>query len=136
VRKTVYTALTSVSALTAVVPVERWFEAGAVVDQPVKPFVVLRWIAPVSASTSGRWLNQLRVDVHDERGDYNRIDALLGNPYSGGGIYDVLSGLLDYVGPDGRITQCDYLNHSGDQEDEVYGTNFKFTSWQVIGVTQ
>ena len=133
-RKTIYQVLTATTALTAQVPAARWYEAGAVIDQPRKPFVVLRWIAPVPSS-SGRWLNQLRVDVHGERGDYSRIETLLGNPYSGGGIYDVLSGLANYVGPDGRITQCDYLNHSGDQEDEVYGTNFKFSSWQVIGVT-
>ena len=134
-RTTIWGALTASAELTAIVPAGRWYEAGAVVDQPVKPFVVLRWIAPVP-SNSGRWLNQLRVDVHDERGDYSRIEQLLGNPYAGGGVYALLSGLLDYVGPDGRITQCDYLNHSGDQEDEVYGTNYKFSSWQVIGVTQ
>jgi hypothetical protein len=134
VRKTLYGLLTANSTLTAIVPVDRWYQAGAVVDIPKKPFVVLRWIAPVP-SASGRWLNQLRIDVHDERGNYNRIDQLLGNPYSGGGIYDVLSGLADYVGPDGRITQADYLNHSGDQEDEDYKTNYKFSSWQVIGVT-
>lgn len=133
-RKTIYEALTSVSGLTAIIPAARWFEAGAVIDQPRKPFVVLRWIAPVPSS-SGRWLNQLRVDVHDERGDYSRIEQFLGNPYSGGGVYARLSALMDYVGSDGRITQCDYLNHSGDQEDEVYGTNYKFSSWQVIGVT-
>jgi hypothetical protein len=133
-RKTIYSALTSASALTAIVPIERWYEAGAVIDTPRRPFVVLRWIAPVP-SASGRWLNQLRVDVHDQRGDYSRIEALLGNPYSGGGIYALLTGLTDYVGSDGRITQCDYLNHSGDQEDEDYKTNYKFSSWQVIGVT-
>lgn len=133
-RKTIYTALTSASGLTTIVPAERWYEAGAVLDIPKRPFVVLRWIAPVPSS-SGRWLNQLRVDVHDQRGDYTRIEALLGNPYSGGGIYALLSGLTDYVGSDGRITQCDYLNHSGDQEDEDYKTNYKFSSWQVIGVT-
>lgn len=132
-RKTIYAALTATTALTDIVPAARWYGAGAVVDVPVKPFVVLRWLAPVPGAT--RWLNQLRVDVHDERGSYERIDALLGNPYSGGGIYDVLTGLVDYVGSDGRITQCDYLNHSGDQEDDVYLTNYKFTSWQVIGVT-
>lgn len=133
-RKTIYQAITASGAVTSLVPAERWFEAGAVIDQPPKPFGILRWIAPVPSS-SGRWLNQLRVDVHGERGDYSKLDQVLGNPYSGGPIYDVLSGLLDYVGPDGRITQCDYLNDSGDQEDEVYGTNYKFSSWQVIGVT-
>jgi hypothetical protein len=135
VRKTLYHLLTSTPALTGIVPAERWYQAGAVKDTPRKPFVVIRWIAPVPSTGSGRWLNQLRLDVHDERGDYSRIDALLGNPYSGGGIYDLLTGLADYVGADGRITQCDYLNHSGDQEDEDYKTNYKFSSWQVIGVT-
>jgi hypothetical protein len=134
-RKTLYTALTSASALTALVPAERWFEAGAVVDHPDKMFAVVRWLSPVPSTGSGRWLNQLRIDVHDKRGSYKRIEQLLGNPYSGGGIYDVLTGLVDFVGADGRITQCDYLNHSGDQESEEYGTNYKFTSWQVIGVT-
>jgi hypothetical protein len=113
----------------------RWFAAGAVVDRPKEEmFVVLRWLAPVPSGAAGRFLNQLRVDVHDRRGSYTRIDALLGNPYSGGGIYDVLSGIVDLSGADGRVTQCDYLNHSGDQEDETYGTNYKFSSWQVIGV--
>lgn len=133
-RKTLYAALTSASPLTAIVPVQRWYEAGAVIDNPVKPFVVIRWLSPVPATTSGRWLNQLRIDVHDKRGSYKQIETLLGNPYSGGGIYDVLSGLTGYVGPDGWITQCDYLNHSGDQESEEYSTNYKFSSWQVIGV--
>lgn len=133
-RQAIYTALTADAGLLTQVPIARWYEPGAVIDQPPKPFIVLRWIAPVPGN-GGRWLNQLRVDIHDTRGDYSRIDAILGNPYSGGGIYDVLAGLTDYVGPDGRITQCDYLNHSGDQEDEVYGTNYKFSSWQVIGET-
>lgn len=133
-RKIVYNALTGSAGLTAIVPAERWYAAGAVIDKPVLPFVVLRWLAPVPSSAIGKFLNQLRVDVHDERGSYSTIDALLGNPYSGGGIYDVLSGILDLAGPDGRITQCDYLNHSGDQESEEYGTNYKFSSWQVIGV--
>lgn len=135
-RATIYSALTGDAGLLAAVPIERWYGAGAVIDNPVGGgmFAVLRWLAPVPSSASGKYLNQLRVDVHDARGSYSRIDALLGNPYSGGGIYDVLSGLLNYSGSDGRVTQCDYLNHSGDQESEEFGTNFKFSSWQVIGV--
>jgi hypothetical protein len=136
VRKTLYQALTGTPALTVVVPAVRWFGAGGVVDVPPTMFVVLRWLAPVPSNAIGRYLNQLRVDVHDKRGSYDRIEALLGNPYTGGGIYDVLAGISNLTGPDGRIVQCDYLNHSGDQEDDVYNTNYKFTSWQVIGVNQ
>lgn len=135
-RATIYSLLTGTPALTSVVPAGRWFNAGAVIDNPDKMFVVLRWIAPVPSNARGRFLNQLRVDVHDRRGSYSRIDALLGNPNSGGGIYNVLSSVLDLDGTDGRVTQCDYLNHSGDQENETYSTNFKFSSWQVIGVNK
>jgi hypothetical protein len=132
-RATVRNALIAVPSLVAVVPTARWYSPGNVIDNPVKPFVVLRWLAPVR-SESGRELNQLRVDVHDNRGSYARIDQFLGSPTKGGGVYDVLSGLLDHTGVDGRITECSYLGHSGDQEDDSYLTNFKFSSWQVIGV--
>lgn len=119
--------------ITALIPPSRWFAPGSVVDTPVKPFAVLRWLAPVPGN-GRRTLNQLRVDVHDVRGSYKRIEDILGNPDTGGGVYEVLSGVLQHVGADGRISQCDYLGHSGDQEDPTYGTNFKFSSWQVIGV--
>lgn len=132
-RATIRNVLIASPALTAVVPAARWYAPGAVVDSPVKPFVVLRWLAP-TRSDAGRDMNQLRVDVHDNRGSYNRIEDLLGNPNQGGGVYEVLSGLLDHTGVDGRISECTYLGHSGDQEDVDYKTNFKFSSWQVIGV--
>lgn len=135
-RATIHTLLTSIPALTSVVPADRWYNAGAVIDRPDRMFVVLRWIAPVPSNARGRFLNQLRVDVHDRRGSYSRIDALLGNPFTGGGVYNALSTVLNLDGSDGRITQCDFLNHSGDQENEVYETNFKFSSWQVIGVNK
>lgn len=135
-RKTLYAALTGATPLTALIPTERWFQAGAVTDVPIKPFVVLRWLSPVPSTARGRFLNQLRVDVHDKRGSYATIDAFLGNPDVGGGVYGVLDGILQLDGIDGRITQCDYLGHSGDQEDETYGTNYKFSSWQVIGVNK
>jgi hypothetical protein len=133
-RATIHTLLTSTPALTAVVPSPRWYQAGSVVDNPYTPFVVLRWLAPVPGNVIGRFAKQLRVDVHDSRGSYANIEALLGSPDKGTGVYGVLSGLQNYVGSDGRITQADYLGHSGDQEDDVYGTNYKFSSWQVIGV--
>lgn len=133
-KATVHAVLVGTPTLTAVVPAARWYAAGAVVDVPVRPFVVLRWLAPVPSAAAGRYLHQLRVDVHDRRGSYQTIEQLLGSPDTGTGVYGVLSGLQDHVGSDGRITQMDYLGHSGDQEDETYGTNYKFSSWQVIGV--
>jgi hypothetical protein len=122
-------------AIAALIPTERWFSAGAVIDVPLKPFAVLRWLSPVRGDARGSFSHQLRVDVHDERGSYDLIEEILGDPYRGGGVYDVLSKAFGVTGPDGYIGQCDYLGHSGDQEDAEYGTNYKFSSWQILGRT-
>lgn len=128
-RQTMHQLLVGTPALTALVPTERWFQAGAVLDVPAKPFVVERWLAPVAGAGKQTFLKQLRIDVHDERGDYSRIDAVLA------AIAPVLSGVMNLVGPDGRISCCDFLGLGGDQEDETYATNYSFSSWQVIGVS-
>lgn len=133
-RATVRNLLIGSSALTALIPAERWYAPGAVVGTPIKPFAVLRWLAPVASDARGRFLRQLRVDVHDKRGSYALIEQVLGNPDVGGGVYGVLAPLLQYTGVDGRITETMYLGHSGDQEDDTYVTNYKFSSWQLIGV--
>jgi hypothetical protein len=132
-RATIRNLLVGTPALTAIVPGNRWYTPGNVVDHSPRPFVVLRWLSPVE-SGGGRLAEQLRIDVHDSRGSYARIDALLGSRHLGTGIYGVLSGIQNHVGVDGRITQADFLGHSGDQEDITYNTNMKFSSWQVIGV--
>jgi len=120
--------LTGTGTLTALIPSERWFQAGAVVDVPPRPFVVERWIAPVPGAAKQSFLYQLRIDVHDDRGSYDLIDRF------NAAIQPVLSGVSNLTGVDGRISQCDFLGSGGDQEDDTYGTNYSFTSWQVIGV--
>lgn len=127
--------LVSTPALTALIPSERWFAAGSVIDVPLKPFAVLRWLAPVGNSINSGFLHQLRVDIHDERGSYDLIEAVLGDPNRGGGVYATLSAALGVTGQDGYVAECDYLGHSGDQEDPNYATNYKFSSWQIIGRT-
>lgn len=132
-RQTLHARLIGDAALTALIPSERWFQAGAVKDSPPKPFVVVRWLSPVRSDAQTQFLNQLRIDVHDDRGDYSRIDQVLGGPYKTGGVYANLSTVLDLTGVDGRITCCDYLGDSGDQEEPDYKSNYKFSSWQIIG---
>jgi hypothetical protein len=105
-----------------------------VVDSPVKPFVILRWLAPVPSAASGKFLKQLRIEHHGQRGSYAPADTFLGSPDRNDGIYGAMAGISQLVGVDGRITQADYLGHSGDQEDPTYMTNMKFSSWRVIGV--
>lgn len=132
-RATIHQLLTGTGALTAVIPPERWFQQGAVEDVPRKPFAILRWLSPVR-SNSGADLHQLQVAVYDQRGSYKQIDDLLGAPYKSGiTVYSVLSEVMDYLGPDGRISQADYLGHSGDDVDIDYKANMKFSSWQIAG---
>lgn len=134
-RQTVRDLIIGTPALMALIPSERWFAAGAIVDVPERPFAILRWLAPVPGAFSSAYANQLRVDVHDERGDYTGIDRILGAPYrtDGPSVYTVLYGAMGVTGADGYLAQCDYLNRSGDQEDPDYKTNYQFSSWQIIG---
>ena len=133
-RATLHQLLTSTPALTAQVPALRWYQAGNVVDIPVKPFVIIRWLAPVPSDARGKFLRQVRIEHYSSRGSYAPSETFLSNPDKNSGVYAVMAGINDLVGPDGRITQADYLGHSGDQEDATYMANLRFSSWQVIGV--
>jgi hypothetical protein len=132
-RRTVRDLIVANGTLTAVIPTERWYSPGGVLDHPVFPFAILRWIAPVSGAAKGSFSHQLRIDVHDRRGSYDRIEAVLGGPYRSGGVYPIIAGIAGVTGVDGYIGQTDFLGDSGDQEDEVYGSNYKFLSWQIMG---
>lgn len=134
-RKTLRGLLVADGSLTAVIPTERWYQAGAVLDSPPKPFAVLRWLAPVNGDARGTFAHQLQVAVYDNRGSYTRIDQLLGGKYRTGGVYPILAGIAGVAGVDGYITQADYLGDSGDQEDIDYKANLKFSSWQIVGRT-
>ena len=133
-RATVHQLLTGVGALTAVIPTERWFQLGDVIDVPQLPFAILRWLSPVQ-SDSGAQLHQLQIAVYDRRGSYAQIDRLLGGPYQllTPSIYSVLNGIGGLTGVDGYVTQADYLGHSGDDVDIDFKANTKYSSWQIAG---
>jgi hypothetical protein len=133
-RATLHQLLTGTPGLTAQVPVSRWYQAGNVIDSPPKPFVIIRWLAPVPSDARGKFLRQVRIEHYSARGSYAPSETFLGNPDRNDGVYAVMAGITNLVGPDGRITQADYLGHSGDQEDATYMANLRFSSWQVIGV--
>jgi hypothetical protein len=134
-RKTVRNLIVADASLTAVIPPERWYQLGAVVDVPEKPYAVLQWITPVAGDARGTFAHQFQVRIYDKRGSYERIDALLGGPYRTGGVYAVLAGILDVTGVDGRVVQADYLGTSGDDVDIDSKSNVKYSSWQIIGRT-
>lgn len=132
-RATLHGLLVADASLTAVIPTERWFQAGSVIDVPPLPFAILRWISPVAGDARGTWSHQFQVAIFDKRGSYNRIDQLLGGPYRSGGVYAVLDGIAGATGSDGYIAQADYLGDSGDDVNIDYKANTKFSSWQIAG---
>jgi hypothetical protein len=123
-RQTVYALITGDSTVTDVVPA--WYDRSAVLDTPETPYGVLGW-EPELAKGGRRWTYSLNVYVHDNRGDFNRIDAALK------AVRALLEGTLQYTGLDGTIVQADYRGTSGDQVDQATGTNVKFSSWEVVG---
>ena len=132
-RATVHQLLTSTAELTAVIPTERWFQLGSVIDVPPMPFAILKWLSPVR-SNSGTDMHQLQVAIYDRHGSYKRIDDLLGGPFKTGvSVYSVLSAVAGLTGPDGYVAQADYLGHSGDDVDVDYKAGTKFSSWQIAG---
>lgn len=134
-RATIHQLLSQDVGLTAFIPTERWFEQGAVIDVPVKPFAILRWISPVAGNARQSYAHQLQVQVYDNRGSYKRIDKILGGPYRSGGVWALLAGIANLDGPDGRVTQADYLGAAGDDVDVDFKANTKYSSWQIIGRT-
>lgn len=134
-RATIRDLIIAEPSLTALIPPERWLEAGAVIDVPRKPFAVLRWISPVAGDARGTFAHQFQVQIFDDRGSYKRIEQILGGPYRTGGVYPILAGIADVTGADGRVTQADFLGVSGDDVDVNTKSNTKFSSWQIIGRT-
>lgn len=132
-RATIHQLLVAEASLTAVIPTERWFQVGNVVDVPKKPFAILRWITPVPGNASGTFAQQLRIELYDDRQSYKRIDELLGGPYRTGGIYAVLSSKFGVTGPDGWLGQADFLGNGGDDVNLDFKANFKYSSWQIMG---
>lgn len=132
-RATIHQLLVGTGALTAVIPTERWYQFGAVEDNPKLPFAILKWLSPVR-SNSGSDMHQLQVVIYDKHGSYKRIDDLLGDRYkSGVTVYSTLAGIAGLTGTDGYVAQADYLGHSGDDVDVDYKANKKFSSWQIAG---
>lgn len=136
-RATVRDLILANGALTALIPAERWLQVGNVIDVPLKPFAILRWITPVAGDAKGTYANQLRIEIYDKRpGSYKTVDQILGKPYPApSGIYAVMSGMMGITGSDGYVAQADFLGTSGDDVNADFKANFKYSSWQIIGRT-
>jgi hypothetical protein len=116
-----YERLTTDVQLASVVPPTSVFGAGAVGAVPsAKPFIVLRF-GPRTASIGS--IGNLTVWAHDEPGDYELIDEILGHARR------LLDGAVP--GVPGMITS-EWTSDSTDLADDGYGTITKNSSYRLI----
>lgn len=123
-----YELLTTHTPLTALVAVEKFYEAGSATDRPIRPYLVLGWLPDLQKS-SGRYVRLFEVRAHDERGSYallRQVQAV---------VKTLLEGVEQYQGSDGWISQCAYAGNSGEIVDSDSNTNLITASFEVVGRT-
>lgn len=110
------------------------WQADAVDTLPSKPALVIRWgaAAPgVGERTTAGWVGAgtqtMVVWVHDEIGDFDRIDKIITR------IRTVLSGLVAQQGVvAGHTLICaDWAGDSEDLRDDGYGTITRHSDWTI-----
>jgi hypothetical protein len=111
-------------AITALVPAGSIHGAGSVPGAPKdKPFMVLRLGMELPNAVQSR-NGELTVYVHDEPGDYGRIDDILL------AVYQTLDRFQ--VKEPGAVC-VEFLEGSQDLFDDGYGTIMRYSSWKLVG---
>ncbi len=126
VRRAIHSAISNDLAVSAVLG-GRLFAAGGVPNGPTRPFAVLRWgdLEPGIARMERR---RLTVFVHDDRGDYLRIDDI------GGDIRNVLEFLPHTRFEGGSVSKVEFEGASVDLEDPTYDTGMRTWAYRIVGV--
>lgn len=105
------------------------FSAGAVDENPPKPFIVYKLSGDFRgpSRTSVHRTARLEVWVHDDKGSYVLIDGMLDS------IERALDGAVHVQAGDSRISQALWESRSPDLDDSGFGTLCKMTSYTIVG---
>lgn len=100
------------------------------VDTPSeRPFVQLRWNNTIPGlGTVDR--RDLVVWVHDEPGDYDRIDSIIRR------IKTIMGSLVGLPHEEGHLMTCEWTGDSADLTDDGHGTITRTTSFSIVGTGQ
>lgn len=103
--------------------------AGDVDTPEERPFLQLRWgnTAPGLSAVTRR---DLVVWVHDEPGDYTRIDSIIRR------IKTIMASLVGVMHPDGHLMIAEWTGDSADLADDGHGTITRTTSFSLVGTGQ
>jgi hypothetical protein len=105
---------------------EQTYAANAI-DTPIeKPFIVMRW-EEVTPAFKDKGTQGLTVWVHDELGDYTRIDLMLEK------VKEILTAMVHVAGSDGRvITLIEWTGDSPDFWDDGFNTITRNSGFRVV----
>lgn len=109
------------------IPAARWYGSGAVRNPELRPFaeIKLSGTFPGMASVQRR---RLEVWIHDDEGDYDRIDKWLHF------LKNTLDDAVHVQGEGGaELQQTSWLSDSTDLYDDGYRTICKMTAYDIIG---
>lgn len=108
-------------------PTERWFGSGSITGDPKTLFAEIKF--------GGRFpgmgivvRRRLEVWIHDNEGDYGRIEEWLKH------VKSRLDGAEHQKGEDGsEIVLCTWVNDSTDLYDDGYRTNCMMSAFEIVG---
>lgn len=113
--------------IVELIPADRWFEGGAVIDTPTKPFGVLKFGGTFRGMGPVR-VNRLEVVVHAERGSFDLIDTVLLR--SKLAFADAVH--LRRAGSDVEVMQVDWVSDSPDLFDAEHRSNTRSSQYDLI----
>lgn len=115
--------------LTAIIPAERWYGAGAVSEDntPASPFAVMRF-GVVDRGMAEIHRGNVTIWIHDTRGTYRTVDNVLSLI---AGILDGREHVSDALG--NELIRAEWLNTSGDLFDTGYRTITRNATYNVVG---
>lgn len=125
-RRLIYSALTASAEFMALLPGGLTGDRSLVETPEAKPFGVLMYEGPTSGSVRIHRVT-LRLWVHDEEGDYTRIDAALKTARSALAAAETMS--LNGV----HLLEARWQGDSADLYDDARGTNVKNSTYTLVG---
>lgn len=114
--------------LTNLVPTDEWVSSGAMNEEnaPPRPFAVIRY-GPTNIGLADIKRAEVTLWVHDELGDYTRINKVLDL------LYARLNGQEHVADSESEIIMIEWLSTSGDLFDPGYRTLTRNITFNLVG---
>ena len=124
-RRWAYDTLRMDSQITSLMPVDGILGGGALRSAPkVKPFLIIGLNPSLRPNVASATIGGMVITVHDEPGDYGRIDQVLSR---------VKQLFNNAVPGEPGSTVVEWLTDSQDLADDGYGTILRNSSYRLVG---